>query len=64
MQGNILLFANLVLLKLLPHVNPSVTRMILKNILDFQMAGRAHRGQNERIPPPLPLPPTMQELKA
>jgi hypothetical protein len=28
------------------------------------MAGRARRGQNERIPPPLPPPPTMQELIA
>jgi predicted PolB exonuclease-like 3'-5' exonuclease len=25
------------------------------------MAGRARRGQNERITPPPPLPPTMQE---
>jgi hypothetical protein len=30
----------------------------------FQMAGRARRGQNERIPPPPPQPPTMQELMA
>jgi hypothetical protein len=28
------------------------------------MAGRARRGQNERIPPPPPSPPTMQELMA
>jgi hypothetical protein len=28
------------------------------------MAGRARRGQNERIPPPPPPPPTMQELMA
>jgi hypothetical protein len=28
------------------------------------MAGRARRGQNERVPPPLPLPPTLQELMA
>jgi hypothetical protein len=28
------------------------------------MAGRARRGQNERIPPPPPQPPTMQELMA
>jgi hypothetical protein len=30
----------------------------------FQMAGRARRGQNERVPPPSPLPPTLQELMA
>jgi hypothetical protein len=57
-------FANLSFLNLLPHVNPDITRMILKNILNFQMAGRARRGQNERIPPPPPPPPTMQELMA
>jgi hypothetical protein len=28
------------------------------------MAGRARRGQNERIPPPTLQPPTMQELMA
>jgi hypothetical protein len=59
-----LAFANLVLSNLLPHVNPDITRMILKSILNFQMAGRACRGQNERIPPPPPPPPTMQELMA
>jgi hypothetical protein len=32
--------------------------------MTFQMAGRAHRGQNERIPPPPPPPPTLQELMA
>jgi hypothetical protein len=57
-------FANLVLSNLLPHVNPDIARMILKNILNFQMARRARRGQNERIPPPPPPPPTMQELMA
>jgi hypothetical protein len=30
----------------------------------FQMAGRARRGQNERIPPPPPPPPTLQDLMA
>jgi hypothetical protein len=30
----------------------------------FQMAGRACRGQNERVPPPPPPPPTLQELMA
>jgi hypothetical protein len=59
-----LAFANLVLSNLLPHMNPDITRMILKSILNFQMARRAHRGQNERIPPPPPPPPTMQELMA
>jgi hypothetical protein len=38
--------------------------MILRIYMIFQMAGRARRGQNERIPPPLPLPPTLQELMA
>jgi hypothetical protein len=57
-------FANLVHSHLLPYVNPDIARMILKNILNFQMAGRAHRGQNERIPIPPPPPPTMQELMA
>jgi hypothetical protein len=28
----------------------------------FQMAGRARRGQNERVPPPPPPPPTLQQL--
>jgi hypothetical protein len=28
------------------------------------MAGRARRGQNERVPPPPPPPPTLQELMA
>jgi hypothetical protein len=36
----------------------------IENIHDFQMAGRARRGQNERIPPPPPPPPTLQELMA
>ena len=58
------LFANLVLSHLLPHVSPDIACMILKNILNFQMAGRARCGQNERIPPPPPPPPTMQELMA
>jgi hypothetical protein len=26
------------------------------------MAARSHRGQNEQVPPPPPLAPTMQEL--
>jgi hypothetical protein len=30
----------------------------------FQMAGRARRGQNERVPPPPPPPPTLHELMA
>jgi hypothetical protein len=38
--------------------------MILRISMIFQMAGRARRGQNERIPPPPPPPPTLQELMA
>jgi hypothetical protein len=34
----------------------------LRIYMIFQMAGRARRGQNERIPPPPP--PTLQELMA
>jgi hypothetical protein len=36
----------------------------IKSTLNFQIAGRARRGQNERIPPPPPPPPTMLELMA
>jgi hypothetical protein len=36
----------------------------LRASLIFQMAGRACRGQNERIPPLPPSSPTMQELMA
>jgi hypothetical protein len=32
--------------------------------LCFQMAARLRRGQNEQVPPPPPLAPTMQELMA
>jgi hypothetical protein len=52
------------LLNLSPRMNPDIRNMILRASLIFQMAGRARRGQNERIPPPLPSPPTMQELMA
>jgi hypothetical protein len=38
--------------------------MILRIYMIFQMAGRARRGQNERVPPPPPPPPTLQELMA
>jgi hypothetical protein len=47
-----------------PRMDPNIRNMILRASLIFQMAGRAHRGQNERIPPPPPPPPTMQELMA
>jgi hypothetical protein len=45
-----------------PHMNLDIRNVILRAFLIFQMAGRAHRGQNERIPPPPP--PTLQELMA
>jgi hypothetical protein len=46
------------------HVRTLCQKYDIKSILNFQMAGRARRGQNERIPPPPPPPPTMQELMA
>jgi hypothetical protein len=45
-----------------PRMNPDIRNVILRAFLIFQMAGRARRGQNERIPPPPP--PTLQELMA
>jgi hypothetical protein len=48
------------LANLSPCMNPDIRNVIL--ILIFQMAGRARRGQNERIPPPSP--PTVQEPMA
>jgi hypothetical protein len=45
-------------------MNPDIRNVILRAFLIFQMAGRARRGQNERIPPPPPPPPTLQELIA
>jgi hypothetical protein len=30
----------------------------------FRMAARQHRGQNEQVPPPPPLTPTLQDLMA
>jgi hypothetical protein len=50
------------LANLSPRINPDIRNMILRAFLIFQMAGRARRGQNERIPPPPP--PTLQELMA
>jgi hypothetical protein len=58
MQENI----GFTLSNLSPHMNPDIINVILRAFLIFQMAGRAHRGQNERIPPPPP--PTLQELMA
>jgi hypothetical protein len=52
------------LANLSPRMNPYIRNVILRTSLIFQMAGRARRGQNERIPPPPPPPPTMQELMA
>jgi hypothetical protein len=45
-----------------PRMNPDIRNVILRAFLIFQMAGRARRGQNERIP--LPPPPALQELMA
>ena len=50
------------LANLSPRMNPDIRNVILRTFLIFQMAGRARRRQNERIPPPLP--PTLQELMA
>ena len=36
----------------------------IENICDFSDGRGARRGQNERVPPPPPLPPTLQELMA
>jgi hypothetical protein len=53
------------LLTLSPRLNLEPQKCDIENIHDFfQMAGRARRGQNERIPPPPPPPPTLQELMA
>jgi hypothetical protein len=50
------------LANLSPRMNLDIGNVILRAFLIFQMAGRARRGQNERIPPPPP--PTLQELMA
>ena len=53
------------LLTLSPRLDLELGRYGVKYIyVVFQMAGRARRGQNERIPPPPPPPPTLQELMA
>jgi hypothetical protein len=52
------------LANLSPHMKPDISNMTLRASLIFQMAGRACRGQNERIPPPPPPPRTLQELMA
>jgi hypothetical protein len=73
MQGNVWHSTNFVLSNILPCICPFQSFTVyepwyqkydIKGILNFQMAGRAHHGQNERIPPPPPPPPTMQELMA
>jgi hypothetical protein len=53
------------LLTLSSRLNLEPQGCVVENICDFfQMAGRARRGQNERIPPSPPSPPTLQELMA
>jgi hypothetical protein len=52
------------LLTLSPRLNLEPQSCVIENICDFQMAGRARRGQNERVPPPPPPPPSLQELMA
>jgi hypothetical protein len=53
------------LLTLSPRLNLEPQKCDIENIyMIFQMAGRARRGQNERVPPPPPPPPTLQELMA
>jgi hypothetical protein len=52
------------LLTLSPRVNRKLEDVLLRIYVIFQMAGRARRGQNERVPPPPPPPPTLQELMA
>jgi hypothetical protein len=44
-----------------PRLNLKLEDVLLRIYVIFQMAGRACRGQNERVPPP---PPTLQELMA
>jgi hypothetical protein len=45
-----------------PRLNLKLEDVLLSIYVIFQMAGRARRGQNERVPPPPPPPPTVQEL--
>jgi hypothetical protein len=48
------------LLTLSPQLNLEPQICDIENIyMIFQMAGRARRGQNERVPPPPPPPPTL-----
>ena len=51
-------------LTLSPRLNLKLEDVLLMIYVIFQMAGRARRGQNERVPPPPPPPPTLQELMA
>jgi hypothetical protein len=52
------------LLTLSPRLNFEPQKCDIEIYMIFQMAGRARRGQNERIPPQPPPPPTLQELMA
>ena len=53
-----------VVLIFFPQLNLELGDMVLSIYVVFQMAGRQRRGQNERVPPLPPPPPTLQELMA
>jgi predicted peroxiredoxin len=56
------IYSGFTLANLSPCMNLDIKNVIWRAFLIFQMAGRARRGQNERIPPPPP--PTLQEMMA
>jgi hypothetical protein len=63
MQGNVG-FCKICPFESYTMYEPRYQKHDIKSTLNFQMAGRARHGQNERIPPPPPPPLTMQELMA